>query len=305
MAGPDSAGGHGWASMAVAITGSAAIAMVLLAWPDRFGPNAIYSLCFLGVAYVATSVWLTGDSAPPQLSLLLIWSVYVPIWNPAIRTVAFFAFVALAAAAPLSYGSWDSGFAADLAGRLPLWFALGALGGYRMRQLRDETRGLEANGERATQLAYTDPLTGLANRRAFDRDLRRGIALAVREDHALTVVLADVKRFKEVNDRFGHTAGDRHLRGVAAKVEQVLRDGDGGYRWGGDEFAMLLTGTDAEGAAKVCARLDMLLADAQVGADMPIELTYGVSQFHEGMQPLEVLEKADVELIANKVSAGH
>jgi len=88
--------------------------------------------------------------------------------------------------------------------------------------------------------ALIDPLTGLMNRRALDRDLTQFLAAARRHGRALTVVMLDVVGLKSTNDRFGHEAGDDLLQDVAAGLVGTLRVGDNVYRVGGDEFVLLL-----------------------------------------------------------------
>ncbi len=102
--------------------------------------------------------------------------------------------------------------------------------------------------------ALTDPLTGLANRRAFDRLFPSALAQAEREARPLSLVVLDLTRFKTINDRFGHQAGDRALVQVARAMEAEKRAGDLLFRWGGDEFALLLPGTDRAGAVAAARR---------------------------------------------------
>ncbi len=100
--------------------------------------------------------------------------------------------------------------------------------------------------------ATTDALTGLANRRAFDEALAREWGRAVREDGELSLILLDVDHFKLFNDLYGHPAGDTGLRDVAAAIREVVRrPGDVAARYGGEEMAVILPGTPAEGAATV------------------------------------------------------
>jgi diguanylate cyclase (GGDEF)-like protein len=88
--------------------------------------------------------------------------------------------------------------------------------------------------------ALTDPLTGLGNRRAFDRALARETARTVRHDRPLAVAVIDVDGLKRVNDTLGHAAGDSMLVDLAAALRQAIRVEDAAYRLGGDEFALIL-----------------------------------------------------------------
>jgi diguanylate cyclase (GGDEF)-like protein len=114
---------------------------------------------------------------------------------------------------------------------------------------------VQAVSERLVRDALTDPLTGLPTRRAFGTDLHRGIAGAVRTGRPLSVVVLDLDGLKQVNDTGGHAAGDRRLVALADTLRSVLRDSDGIYRIGGDEFGLLLPDTTAAAAATAMTRL--------------------------------------------------
>jgi anti-anti-sigma factor len=94
--------------------------------------------------------------------------------------------------------------------------------------------------EELESIGLIDPLTGLLNRRALDRDLPRVLTAARRHDQCLSVVMIDVEGLKATNDRFGHAAGDQTLRDVATNLSSALRAGDNAYRIGGDEFVLVL-----------------------------------------------------------------
>ena len=110
--------------------------------------------------------------------------------------------------------------------------------------------------EQLRRLAEQDPLTGLANRRVFMRELDAEVQRAHRYGHPLTVVIGDVDDFKLINDTHGHPAGDQALCEVAETLVAGLRGSDGAFRLGGDEFAMLLPETTAEEAVAAVRRLD-------------------------------------------------
>ena len=103
--------------------------------------------------------------------------------------------------------------------------------------------------------AYVDPLTGLLNRRALDRDLAQRLAVAKRGLRPMTVVVGDLDGLKAINDRDGHAAGDLALRALGAALDSALRAGDTAYRIGGDEFLLLLADTDAGQAGAVMSRV--------------------------------------------------
>jgi diguanylate cyclase (GGDEF)-like protein len=111
-------------------------------------------------------------------------------------------------------------------------------------------------------LAVTDPLTGLANRRAFDRGLAREMMRAQRYNTPLALIIADIDAFKTYNDRFGHPAGDERLRRLAGLLRENARELDMVARYGGEEFAILLPHTDKAGAVALAERLRTLAEHA-------------------------------------------
>jgi diguanylate cyclase (GGDEF)-like protein len=116
----------------------------------------------------------------------------------------------------------------------------------------------EIQGRLAEQLrraATTDPLTGLANRRAWEAGAGRAVAHARRTGEPVTVALLDLDHFKDVNDRSGHEAGDVLLRELTARWAAQLRQADLLGRYGGDEFVLCLPGTDARGAGEILGRM--------------------------------------------------
>jgi len=103
--------------------------------------------------------------------------------------------------------------------------------------------------------AYEDDLTGLGNRGLFDERLSEMVALALRKNQPLSLVLVDIDRFKNVNDTYGHQTGDRVLRDVSALLEKNLRRYDTAYRYGGEELALLLPQTELADAVKLAERI--------------------------------------------------
>ena len=128
--------------------------------------------------------------------------------------------------------------------------------------------------ERSQLQASTDSLTGLNNRRAAEEVLSNLMAV----DSAFAVVMADLDFFKRLNDTQGHEAGDRALKLFAETARVVVRDRDHVVRWGGEEFALLLPGANAERAAEVVGRLRAALAEAHLLAGTPVfTASFGIS----------------------------
>ena len=107
----------------------------------------------------------------------------------------------------------------------------------------------------AMQLALLDPLTRLGNRAALDNALRRELQLAERHHYELSVLMLDVDHFKKINDQHGHSAGDEVLREIARTIESVCRETDISFRYGGEEFVVLLRKTSEMGARIIGERL--------------------------------------------------
>ena len=129
--------------------------------------------------------------------------------------------------------------------------------------------------------ARIDALTGLANRRALEEILAAEISRAQRFTHELAVVLLDLDRFKEINDSFGHAAGDAMLREVSRLLISLARQGDTVARWGGEEFVVVLPETDLAGAQQFAERLRRTIEAHAVG-EMKTSASCGVAtMLHE------------------------
>ncbi|PYT78681.1 MAG: hypothetical protein DMG40_19555 [Acidobacteria bacterium] len=109
--------------------------------------------------------------------------------------------------------------------------------------------------------AVTDPLTGLYNRRLFAESFEKELNRARRYTHPLSLVILDLHRFKEVNDKHGHPRGDEVLRVAAATLKKALRTSDSAFRIGGDEFALLLPQTDSQQALALSRRVESVFEE--------------------------------------------
>ncbi len=148
--------------------------------------------------------------------------------------------------------------------------------------------------ERERELAMTDPLTLLGNRRYFLDIARVELNRTRRYRRPLAVGYIDVDHFKEVNDRLGHAAGDALLRLIGNELIVVLRTSDIVARLGGDEFAVLLPETSADGAEIAIRKMSDHLNNAVQAAEYPVSFSIGVVTYEEGEVTLdELLEEAD------------
>lgn len=148
------------------------------------------------------------------------------------------------------------------------------------REQERQLKELEAKNQELDQLAIRDPLTGLYNRRFFDESLNREWRRFQRTGEAFTVTIMDVDAFKNINDQYGHEAGDQALQQVGAALRATLRASDLVARVGGDEFAALLPGTDMERSGPVIEKLReaiMKLSLATPAGPIPISLSLGTA----------------------------
>jgi diguanylate cyclase (GGDEF)-like protein len=151
--------------------------------------------------------------------------------------------------------------------------------------------------------AVTDELTGLANRRSFRESLDTELLRAERFGSGLALIVADLDDFKDVNDRFGHQAGDEVLRAFSEVLQGRIRGIDLAARLGGEEFAILLPETDALGAEALAENLRMAVAElaVAVGVDeVRITASFGVAAFPESHSADELMTAADLALYSAK-----
>jgi len=162
----------------------------------------------------------------------------------------------------------------------------------------DEFKKLQIN-------AATDALTGLYNRRLFDEYLEKELNRAKRYGQQLAVVILDLHKLKEVNDRYGHLQGDHVLQIAATTLRTTLRASDFAFRIGGDEFALLLPQTDSEQAVTLCHRVRAEYENqlSPLKMDIAVTLDFGVAVHpQDGDQKGTLLSVADERLYALKHS---
>lgn len=155
----------------------------------------------------------------------------------------------------------------------------------------------------ATQSALRDPLTDTGNRIAMDQTLQREIEMSRRHLMPLSLLMLDIDHFKNVNDNFGHSAGDDVLKGVADSIKSQLRNVDMVFRFGGEEFLVLLSNTTREAAAMVGERLRFAVQAQNYKADgNQVELTVslGCSTLLPGESADSLLRRADSALYVAK-----
>jgi diguanylate cyclase (GGDEF)-like protein len=150
--------------------------------------------------------------------------------------------------------------------------------------------------------ARTDHMTGLANRREFERIMEREVALAERHNRKLSLMMIDLDNLKRINDRQGHRAGDEALRLVAQQLQRVMRTSDICARIGGDEFGVAMPETELDSAREVGSRLQAAVHAAGLAARSiePLDVSIGVAAWRAGQDWQATYEVADGDLYEDK-----
>ena len=184
--------------------------------------------------------------------------------------------------------------------------AIEALAG-EVLNLREDRERLQGELEKAVNLADRDALCPIFNRRAFERELSREIALAERYGHDLSLVFIDLDRFKLVNDRFGHATGDRVIQHIAQTLIENVRQSDIVGRLGGDEFGIALTHADITIGQAKAATLESIIEaltvrDAQDEGLEPVQLgaSCGVVSWERGRDAKSLIAEADETMFRRK-----
>ena len=173
----------------------------------------------------------------------------------------------------------------------------------RLKEVEQEADGLRERIIAERRQAFFDPLTGIHNRLAYDQRIEQEFARWRRYGAPLTMMIWDVDRFKEVNDTYGHQAGDKVLRVIAKLLSQRVRDADFVARYGGEEFVVLLPETELDHARAVAEKLREGIAEADFhyrGDHVAITISCGIAAFREGDDSDSVFRRADAALYRAK-----
>ena len=210
-------------------------------------------------------------------------------------------FILLAAAVPWLVGYWVEGDWPHEVRAFTGEFAVSGLtlvlGCWILSLIRREQRTTARHLAQLQLLTLTDPLTGLGNRRALERDLARALQLSERVDVPLALLYLDIDRFKQINDHGGHAIGDETLRSLGAVLRSCSRLGtDTAYRVGGDEFVMTLV-ADRAGAEAVARRAaqDFLRRSPRRSS-----FSYGVVVWDGKTSAAALLDEADTRMYQSR-----
>jgi diguanylate cyclase len=172
--------------------------------------------------------------------------------------------------------------------------------------MSSEMEIMRAELEQIKEQSLKDTLTGIANRNAFDRSLDEQLARANEDRSRFSLLLLDIDHFKQVNDTYGHLVGDKILRFVAGTIRRCVKGKDFVARFGGEEFAVILPGTEMAGAYVAAEQIrkavaNSVLRDTQTQQSYGnITISIGISQMDRNDLPLTLIERADQALYRAK-----
>lgn len=297
----DEMGDAGWLVAVVIIVVGLGFVALMRSQRLEMTWDAQLAAAYIGVLGLSLLQWTGGGLEAPYDSMILLLVLYVAALHPTPRTAVFMVFVAAALLAPMVYDSPDDEDWAEAGINLVTWAGLAFVASTLMRSVRSRRRQLQHTAETAQIEARLDSLTGLPNRRAFDESLDTEIRRAARLQIPLSVLMLDIMNFKRINDIWGTARGDECLRSVGDALREEVRKPDILFRWGGDEFAIILSGADDEGAKEVGRRLKAALSRDVVGPDdRPMRIRFGSAELEDETRVGDLVERVGLSLAAAK-----
>jgi diguanylate cyclase (GGDEF)-like protein/putative nucleotidyltransferase with HDIG domain len=269
----------------------------VLHWRARKLPPWTLPLALAWGSSLITGVAYFSGASPSPLVFFYLWiPLYASYFLTRRETALQVAYVGLAYGALLALRPPSSG--------APAWWLVGMgtllVAAIVITTMRGRVESLIA---KLYDAARTDPLTSLANRRGFRELLDLELERARRGETEMTVLVGDLDRFKEVNDRSGHQVGDAALQRVARLLDGGKRQIDSAARVGGEEFALILPGSGADGAFVLAERLRGALAEEFAEDSVAITISFGLATYPEhGETAASLLRAADEALYAAKDS---
>src|SRR5829696_2390238 len=273
----------GW--LAVLGAASAVLAVRLRVTGDRVpaitGRDLLLAT-YVGITLLALAQWL-GDGEPALMNGLLLAAIFASATQPPRRATLVLVAVGALAVAPLLYGSMRGERPIAVAAEILLWWGLAILAMLWTARTRALRQQLQRERQRAHELAHE-------------------AARAARTGETVGVLLVDVDRFKSINDVHGHAAGDACLRAVGEALLGAVRAADSCFRWGGDEFVVLLPATDLVATREAAARAAVSVADRRAPDGAPMSASIGCAELRGDMTVDEVFAAADADLLAAKAA---
>ncbi len=245
-------------------------AAVLLRWANRLPAWSLRAALAFGTVHITGVAYFSAESPSPLVFFYLWVFLFSSYFFTRAQTIRQIAFVGIA------YGGLLA--AAPPAKSVLAWWLVGmgtlVVAAILIITMRERADLLIA---RLYDAARKDPLTGMLNRRGFRELLDLELERSHRGEAAMAVLVGDIDRFKEVNDRSGHHVGDAVLQRAAAVLESSRRQIDVAARVGGEEFALVLPDTDAAGAYVLAERLRCAFQEEFSGDPIPITISFGIA----------------------------
>ncbi len=263
----------------------------------------------LTVPVVGVAIYVSGGSISYVEPLLVCALLYAALFFPARWAWPLAIEVVIVAAAPLVYehGATATAFPSRYLAIAATFLTLtGVMVALKRRLVEAEARQRE--------IANRDPLTGIANRRAFDSAMRQALATRVDsagrrrgDDEPFALLVIDLDDFKAINDEYGHPVGDAVLRQTAQRARSVLRSTDVLARIGGDEFAVLAPGAHGESAERMGESIAAAIANREPDSRTPLpHASLGLAVFPEDGETFEgLMRTADQRLLSLKAGGSH
>lgn len=303
---PTAAGGvgdAGWIPASVLVV-SAFLFGGLMLWNTRpLPPVLLFAVAVSGPVMLGALQWLS-DPASAYAQLLILSVVWCGVVLPGGRLALVVAIDTLVIFLPALSASWDT--STMLPERIAIAGIVATLGLVCLihaNRMRDVRRSLHLQAAEAGSLARVDALTGLGNRRALDETLIALVAASTRSGRPLSALVGDLDAFKQINDHNGHHDGDRILALVSSTMRDVVRLPDACFRWGGDEFVVLLPDTPLREAELVAERISSTVsAQVTTASGAAVRITFGVAERVEHQTGARLLAIADAALLAAKSS---
>ena len=301
LAPPDKAlGATGWLIAAILLVAALAVGVQRLGGAQPSESGALFAGSIMAIVGVALLEWLAGGRTSPYHQLYALPVIYAATVQTRPRALLVLGLVAIVIWAPLLYAPAGQ-LPANTAGQLLLLVVLAIAGRIVFTLLRAQRAGLRRAREQAHQLARRDALTGLGNRLRLEETLEVEVARARRQKSPLSLIIGDLDGFKAINDASGHSGGDECLRRVAAAMGEASRTEDQCFRWGGDEFVVVLPETSAPEAAEVRRRVCTAASEVCTSPDGGVvRLTCGTAELGPDGDARSLLAAADEVLLRFK-----
>ena len=167
-------------------------------------------------------------------------------------------------------------------------------------QLKNYIHELKIMNAKLEKMATVDTLTGAYNRRKFDDDLNSIIENREKHGNGFSLIFLDIDRFKTINDCFGHKTGDRVLQDISRLIMENIRVTDGLFRWGGEEFILILAEADLESAKNVAEKIRNIIQYHDFGIGQKLTISLGVGEYKPGENIDQIIVRVDNALLKAK-----